>query len=209
MHTPHQSLVRRLSVLPLGLATLLGLAACAATGLAESWVEPSLEQLPHFQRVFVAYLGVDASAQRHGEDALAKHVKEGEVVKCYTLFPDARDLDPGRMKDELRKAGCDGAIVMRLARVEQEVSYTPSTYPPHYRSFGGYWGYAYPSTMDVRTDEIVHVETNVYSLADDKLIYAARSETFNPGSSAAMVDEIAAAILEDLEEKGLWPPAGR
>jgi hypothetical protein len=188
------------------LASLLG--ACNSTGLAESWVEPSLKELPRFHRVFVAYLGVDASAQRQGEDALAKHVEEGEVVKCYTLFPDSRDLDPVRMKDELRKVGCDGAIVMRLAGVEQEVSYTPGTYPPHYRSFGGYWGYAYPATMDVRTDEIAHVETNVYSLADDKLIYAARSETFNPGSSAGMVDEIAAAILEDLEEKGLWPPAG-
>jgi hypothetical protein len=194
----------------LAVASLTALASCASTSLAESWVTPSLTTMPRFEKVFVAYLGGDASAQRSAEDALAERLERTEVVKCYALFPDAlqlapggAELDPAKVKSELRALGCDGAVVMRLSRVEQELSWSPSTYPAHYRSFGGYWGAAYPSAMDVRTDEIVHVETNVYSLADDKLLYAARSETFNPGSAAGMVGEIAAAIAEDLEEKGL------
>ncbi len=60
-----------------------------------------------------------------------------------------------------------------------------------------------PAPVDVRTDEIVHVVTNVYPLADDKLIYSARSETFNPRSTAGMIADIASAIRDDLEEKGL------
>lgn len=192
----------------LALTALLALAGCASTSLAESWVTPSLTAMPHFKKVFVAYLGGDASAQRSAEDALAEHLKDTEVVKCYELYPDTLGLapariDPERVKSDLRSRGCDGAVILRLARVEQEVSWSPSTYPAHYRSFGGYWGYAYPSSMDVRTDEIAHVETNVYSVADDQLLYAARSETFNPGSAASMVGEIAAAIADDLEEKGL------
>lgn len=205
----HTSTPRPLPVrLALGLAGLLValLAGCASTGVAESWIEPSLSELPRFQKVFVAYLGADTSAQRHAEDALARHWKGAEVVKGYVLFPEGRELDPARMKAELRAAGCDGAVIMRLARVEQEVSFTPTTYPTHYRSFGGYWGQAYPTTMDVRTDEIVHVETNVYSLLDDRLIYAARSETFNPGSTDKLVNEIAEAICKDLESKGLARP---
>ena len=192
----------------LALPAFFALAGCASTSLAETWVTPSLTAMPHFKKVFVAYLGGDASAQRSAEDVLAKRLKGAEVVKCYELYPDALALapariDPERVKSDLRSSGCDGAVILRLARVEQEVSWSPSSYPAHYRTFGGYWGTTYPSAMDVRTDEIVHVETNVYSLADDKLLYAARSETFNPGSAAAMVDEIAAAIADDLEEKGL------
>jgi hypothetical protein len=183
----------------------VALSACASTGLAESWVEPSLTSLPRFQKVFVAYLGGDAAAQRGAEDALAAHLADAEVVKCYERFPQAlgrasATLATERVKAELRALGCDGAIVLRLARVEQEVSWSPSAYPVHYRTFGGYW--AQPAG-DLRTDEIAHVETNVYSLADDRLLYAARSETFNPGSAAGMVDEIATAVAEDLEKKGL------
>lgn len=189
----------------LALFALLLFSGCASTGVAESWVDPALTELPHFRKVFVAYLGAEPSAQRHAEDALAARIQDAEVVKSYVLFPDARELDAARMKEEVRAAGCDGAVLLRLARVEEEISFSPSSYPAHYRSFGGYWGYAYPSTMDVRTDEIVHVETNVYALAEDKLIYAARSETFNPGSTDQMVQEIAEAIVDDLESKGLWP----
>lgn len=191
-----RSLTHRLLALSLALA----LGACASTGLAESWVDPATKELPHFQRVFVAYLGADTATQRVAEDSLAKHLKAPEVLACYALFPDARQLDPARLREELRAKGCDGAVVMRLARVEQQVSATGG-YPSHYYSFGGYWGHPY--AVDVRTDEIVHVETNVYTLADDKLVYSARSETFNPSSTAKLIDEIATAIAEDLESKGL------
>lgn len=192
----------------LALTAFLALASCASTSLAETWVAPSLTVLPEFKKVFVAYVGGDASAQRSAEDALQKRLEATEVVKCYVQYPDTLALapariDPERIKADLRALGCDGAVILRLARVEQELSWSPSTYPAHYRSFGGYWGHAYPSSMDVRTDEIVHVETNVYSLADDELLYAARSETFNPGSAADLVDEIAAAIADDLAQKGL------
>ena len=130
-----------LHLLLLSLALVLG--ACASTGLAESWVDPETKELPHFQRVFVAYLGADSAAQRLAEDSMAKHLSAPEVLKSYALFPDARELDPAKLREELRARGCDGAVLMRLARVEQEISST-AVYPAHYYSFGGYWGHAYP-----------------------------------------------------------------
>ena len=194
-----------LRILPASLlAAALALAGCASTELSESWLDPSVKTLPGFQKVFVAYLGADESVQRVAEDAMAEHVRAPEVGKCYALFPDARTFEADAIQARLKDEGFDAAIVMRVAGVQQEVSWTPSAYPAYYRSFGGYWAYD-PGTM--RTDEIVHVETNLYSLADDKLLYAARSETFNPSSTAKLVDEIAAKVADDLEEKGVLRPA--
>ena len=152
--------------------------------------------------MFVAYLGSDAAAQRVAEDTMAAHLETSAALKCYERYPDARDVDPAAIRDELRAAGCDGAAILHLARVEQELSYSGGAYPGYYRSFGGYWGWA-SAPVDVRTDEIVHVVTNVYSLVEDKLLYTARSETFNPRSTARMIEEIAEAIRADLQEKGL------
>jgi len=197
---------RSLRALGLGLLALLGLVlvspGCATTGLAESWIDPSLTELPHFRKLFVAYQGADATAQRHAEDELAKHLKEVEVVKCYELLPTAGTLDAQAVKDAVRSAGCDGALVLRLVRVEQELSVSPRAYPAPYHSFNGYWGWGQPYA-DVYTDEIVHVETTLYSLADDRLLYTARSETFNPGSTASLIDEIYRAVAADLKAKGL------
>ena len=183
-------------------ATLL-LAGCSSTSLKESWVDPSVHSVAGFKKVFVAYLGANPSVQRSAEDALAAHLHAPEVRRCYEVFPDAPGMDPKRVREQLVERGFDAAIVMRVSGVEQEVSWSPSAYPASYRSFGGYWGD--PGTL--RTDEIVHVETNLYSLADDKLLYAARSETFNPSSMAKQVDEIVAAIADDLDDKGILRPA--
>lgn len=185
------------------LATALALASCATTEIADSWVDPAHTALPRFEKVFVAYLGGDEAAQRVAEDTMARHLEKSATLKCYELFPDAREVDPTAIRDELRAAGCDGAAIMHLTRVEQELSYSPGVYPSYYGSFGHYWGWAYAPPPDLRTDEIVHVVTNVYSLIDDKLLYSARSETFNPRSTRALVEEIAEVLMADLEEKGL------
>ncbi len=199
---PHQVLLLFLS---------FALGACASTEIEESWVDPSLQALPPFRKVFVAYLGADASVQRVAEDALAAQLHAPEVACCYALFPDARGLDPAGVKARLREQGFDAAVVMRLAAVEKEVSWSsPSSYPTYsssFSSFGSCWSYAHdPGTL--RTDEIVHVETNLYSLIEDKLLYAARSETFNPGSTAELVEGIAASVADDLDEKG-FPRSSR
>ncbi|NOT28946.1 MAG: hypothetical protein HOP15_00700 [Planctomycetes bacterium] len=192
---------------PLVLALQLCLSSCATTGIADSWVDPELTALPCFEQVFVAYLGGDAAAQRVAEDAMAAQLATSapatRTVKCYELYPDAREVDPASIRAELRAAGCDGAAILHLARIEQQLSSSPGVYPSYHRSFGRYWGWAHAPPAEVRTDEIVHVVTSVHSLVEDKLLYSARSETFNPRSTAAMVAEIAAAIRADLRERGL------
>jgi hypothetical protein len=186
------------------LAAALALAGCSSTGIEESWMDPAAKTLPASRKVFVAYLGAEPSVQRVAEDAMAAHIHAPEVVRCYTLFPDARDLQPAEVTKRLRDQGFDAAVLMRLMGVEQEVSWTPSAYPAYYRSFGGYWGWGAPmDTGTLHTDRIVHVETNVYALAEDKLVYAARSEEFDPDSTQELVDDIAEDIAKDLESKGV------
>jgi hypothetical protein len=55
----------------------------------------------------------------------------------------------------------------------------------------------------LRTDTIVQVETKVYALMDDKLIWAGLSETFNPRDAQARVRGVAQAVANDLKKQGL------
>jgi hypothetical protein len=46
------------------------------------------------------------------------------------------------------------------------------------------------ATIPPGQSRIVTVATNVYSVADDKLVWASQSETFNPASLRETVDEV-------------------
>jgi len=55
----------------------------------------------------------------------------------------------------------------------------------------------------LRTDTVVTVETNVFSVTDDKLLWSGVSETFNPNDVAKAVNDVADAVSEELRQQGL------
>jgi hypothetical protein len=80
------------------------------------------------------------------------------------------------------------------------------TYPGYYGGFYGMYGYGWGaaySTGYLRTDTIVSVETNLYQLDGDKLLWSGVTETFNPNEITKMVNEIADTVSKDLRSRGL------
>lgn len=50
---------------------------------------------------------------------------------------------------------------------------------------------------------MVTIETNVYSVTEDKLLWSGISETFNPSDVAKVVNDIADAASRELRRQGL------
>jgi hypothetical protein len=69
-------------------------------------------------------------------------------------------------------------------------------------TFWGYYGAYYPAA-EMRVDTVVMVEIKIYSLTDDKLVWAGVSETFNPTNSATLISEIAVEAGKELRRQGL------
>ena len=79
-------------------------------------------------------------------------------------------------------------------------------YPPYYRGFWGYYSYGWPSVYDpgyLSNDTIVSVETNLYSLTGDSLVWSGVTQTFNPQDVADTIDEIVDAVSGELRREGL------
>ena len=51
------------------------------------------------------------------------------------------------------------------------------------------------------TTQIVSVETNIYNLKNDKLVFAARSETSDPSSVGKLIRSVMRHINEGAEEE--------
>jgi len=187
------------------LMLVVGLVACASTTIRDSWRDPSVGRI-EFKKVLAMVISADATLRRVAEDELVRQMQGIEAVASYTLLTeeDSRDLEKAKAK--VTAAGFDGVVAMRLIKSEKQVTLVPGAYATSYPRFWGYYGHAWPIVYDpgyLRTDTIVQVETKVYSLTDDKLIWAALSETFNPRDAQALVRGVAHAVAKDLQKQGL------
>ncbi len=188
------------------IAALATTSACYhATQLAATWSEPGAS-VNHFQKTVTVFATNDQSIRRSVEERLATDF--GNAIPSYRVIPsqDVTAKNP-EVLQELRTAGFDGAVIMRVVDVTTETTYVPGAYwysSPY--TFNGYWSaaWAYPYDPGYYVqDKLVSVETEVYSLAQDKLVYAARSETVNPKSAGKLTDSVVRHVREDMQKRGL------
>lgn len=179
----------------LAAAAILAAAAggCASTAITSSWKDPALERVP-FRKVLVVFQHSDAALRHQLERTMAAEIPN--AVPAHAVFRDDEVRDVERVKERVRAGGYDSAVIMRVVSVEREVSYVPGrvyAVPSYYRGFWGYWGYGWRSVYEpgyMRSDRVVNIATNVYSVADDRLVWASQSETFNPASLRNAVAEV-------------------
>jgi hypothetical protein len=173
-------------------AALLG--ACASnTEVVNSWKDPNVPPR-HYNKVLAVFVSKDVAMRRTAEDELARKLEN--AVPAYTVMPDSLLRDREKAKAWVKREGYDAAVVMRPVQVDQETTYVPGqayVVPAPYGSMWGYWGRSWAYAYDpgyVRKDQVVSVESNVYSVSNDRLIWASRSKTYNPDSVRQLVDEI-------------------
>jgi hypothetical protein len=191
------------------LATLFGLgvatSACHSTHLAATWQEPNGVPL-RFKQPITVFISNSETFRHQMEDKLASEFPG--AVPSYRILGSANLNDGAEVRKRLADAGYDGAIIMRVVNVDQQLTYSPGTYwsGAPYRSFSGYWGSSWGYPYDpgyVNEDVIVSVETQVYSLRDDHMVWAARSETTNPSSVRKLGNSVVKHVVRAMKKDGV------
>jgi len=202
-------------VLPSGLAALVvGLLACATTTFESTWSAPDARPLQLAgKKVVGLFVNKDLASRRVAEDAMAREISAhgARGVPAYAVLGDDEIKDKETVRAKLEQLGFAGAVVMRIAGKETQVKYQPPTVwaTPYYGSlYGGYWGYGWGHAYDpgyLSVDKIVKVETLVYSLERDKLVWAGVSRTVDPKQVGPFIQELAKAVAAQMEKDGLLP----
>lgn len=190
------------------------LSACASTRFVSTWKAPDAQPIGSLdgRTVVAMVVAKDTSVRRAAEDTLAGELTaEGAVgVPSCTLISDADVNDETKARAAIEAAGVEAVVVLRPVSRDQEVRSTPTyvgpTYGPAYGPFwGGYYGYGWGAAYapEVRTDTIVTVETLVYSMSQNTLVWAGQSKTTNPEKVNAFVREVARAARQEMKKQGL------
>jgi hypothetical protein len=196
----------------LGILVAAGLSACATTTFESNWKAPDAQPMGSLagQKVVAVAVSKNAAVRRSAEDTLVSvlNARGARGIPSYSILGD--DTDEAKAKAAIEKSGAVAVVVMRPVAKEKEISSTPSSMymgPMYGGYWGGYYGYgwggAWGGGTEIRTDTIVIVETLVYSMKQNKLIWAGQSKTTNPSRIDAFVKEVAAGAGKEMKKAGL------
>jgi hypothetical protein len=197
------------------LAALLSLGACTTTNtvFTSTWKAPDAQALsPVGKTVAAVFVSPNESQRRSAEDTLAADItaRGARGIAAYTVLPDEHSYTGDKATATLRQAGANGAVIMRVVGRDQRITYTPGyTAPGPYGGFGPYWGYGWRTAYEpgyLQTDNLVSVETLVYSLTSDKLLWASTSRTTNPKDVDSLVKEVADVTAKEMVKQGILAP---
>jgi hypothetical protein len=166
------------------------------------WQDPATSHIV-FTKVLALVIGGDRELVRIGEEDLCHRVARVPCKPAYLAIPDSMRSDVPAAKALVTKEGFDGALVFRVVGDREQVTYRPPSYGP---TFWGY--YRYTRAYDpgyYRTDKFVRVETSIYSIAQDKLLWVGTTETINPKSLSTLVAEVSKAVRKELVREGAIP----
>ncbi|HEX6171366.1 MAG TPA: hypothetical protein VFZ33_16880 [Chitinophagaceae bacterium] len=178
-----------------------------STKIEKSWMEPGASVSPAgSNKTLVVAMVKDETSRRVIEDQLSKRIGSG-AVSSYTIV--SSEMLKGASEDALKQKVTEGSfthiLLMRLADIEKETSYVPGTTTSFYGGYGRYYGYGagmYSTPGYYTTDKNYFVETTVYTVNPDKLVWTGTTKTVNPSKLDKAVNEIADAISEKMKKDG-------
>jgi hypothetical protein len=180
------------------------------TTFISSWKSPTARPLSvKGAKVAAVVILSDVASRRVADDKLASEIsaRGGIGVPMYTLVePSDVGAEP-IARDALEKAGVRGVVVLHPSPTETEPAPKDYTHAPYNAYWDGYYSYGFGSPWDTTptVQSFVSVETLVYSLAQNQLVWAGRSKTTNPATLNNLIAEVASATATELTQSALLP----
>ena len=208
---------------PLAICLYLIMAGCASTSsntkptetaavegskttFVSSWKSPTARPLAvKGAKVAAVVIPSDAASRRTAEDELAKQINAhgGIGVPMYSLVEQANVAAEPVAREALEKANVKGVVVLHPGPSESEPA-PPDYSNPNYDAYwNGYYSYGNSASVQPAYRSFVSVETLIYSLAQNQLVWAARSKTTSPETLNELIDEVAAATARQLSDSAV------
>jgi len=161
------------------------------------------------KKVAAMVITQDDSLRVAGEEGLARELtaRGMQGVATYRIAPKEELQSGERAKPWFEKANVEGVIALRPVGAEKRSEYTPGTWTsPYYSTLWGYYGYGWGSVYIPGSREestVVIVESVIYSVPRNELLWAAVSETKNPKDLRGFIDELVKESVKEMQKQGL------
>jgi hypothetical protein len=192
--------VVRITLAALSIALL---AACASTRIINRWEKPGFTG-PAFKKVLVAAVFKQDVTMRSVEDAFVRQMAAIGVtgLSSYNYLPNNNNPTKEQFQQALQQSGAEALLLIRLDRVDKQTEFVPG-----YAAPGDYWAWSwddgyYVPPMAYQFD-IVVVETKLFDVKTQELVWGAITETVDPHDTNREIAGFAKAIIQGMRKDGV------
>jgi hypothetical protein len=199
--------------------SLLFLTSCSSgTAIVSSWRDPEVTSTnTDFKKILVVALVKDEATRRITENRIA-----AIGPKFHSSYAIMNGNNLGLSKEQklkiLQDENYDAVVTMRLVDTVKETEYVPGTNTSIYYGgmYGGMYGYGFnnwygmyspmyydPGYYQESTSYLV--ETNIFSLKANKLVWTGTTKSSNGSDVGLLVDSIIATVMQQMKKDGSIP----
>ena len=199
-----------------------------STEITGSWKNPNQRAVAATEQIssiLVTALTERTHVRQTVEDEIAAALaKEGfKTTKSIEVLPPTiskgQKPDETDLLDRIKDTQADAILTMALIDEETETRYTPgnAAYAPvprfgYYGTFRGYYNTWSPTLYSpgyYNEDKVYFIETNLYDVETEELLWSAQSEAYNPGSLPEFARDFSRMVVAAMKEEGLLSGGSR
>ena len=196
-------------------STVFLLFSCTNTKISQSWVEPDNKKT--YSDLLIIGIGESQQTRRAYESYFVEElmVNGAEAEASYKLIKSSEKIERDTVLKAIEGMDIDGVIITHMVAVDEETVYRPGA-GYGYGGYGAYGGYGrgmysyYPHVNSYvsspgyySTHETYTLETTLYDVVTEELVWTARSQTFSPESVDEVIVDLTKLLIKDLKDKGL------
>lgn len=203
------------------------LSSCSSTKLIGSWKRDDIEP-KNYQNLGVVLLSPKVSNKAIIESEVASTLRAHSIPAkaTFDIFPFAGksevikslNLGPDELREYVRKRvnkfEFDALLIISLLDEKKEVRYNQGASfsfaaPVYNYNYYGYYSYVYTTIYEpgyYTSTTTYFVESNLYDVATEKLIWTGQTKTKDPSSIEKEVNNFASIIVDEMINKKVLKP---
>lgn len=206
---------RRCLVLALFLAFFVLPGCSTTTSVTGVWKKSDYNNTP-FESILVVGLTKNNANKFLWENKMATLLRQAGVKNAITTlnaFPNYRQesaIDIQEIIDYVTKNNIEGVLITRLVDTTKETVYQPrpgNYYAGSYQYYRNYRHYYSRARVHVKginvTKTTLLLETNLYQVKDQELVWSLASETIQSGNVGFLIDSVSQKVLGALKKDRL------
>ena len=176
-------------------------ASCATTTVTDVWKADDYQGKAQKIVVIMAAKSPDMRNLFENRFVAELEARGNEAIQSYKIVTMEQLPDKELVKSKIRSTGADTVLVSRLVDIKTIEGYVPGqryVVPSYYYGWGSYYTVIFADYGYTADIQVSHIETNLYSMKTEKLIWSAHSKTERTEGEQQLINTFIKIILKKL-----------
>jgi hypothetical protein len=176
-------------------------ASCATTTITDIWKDKTYQGKA--QKIVVIMVAKIPDMRKMFEGRFVAELKArgNNAIQSYQIVTLEQLPDKELVKSKIKSLGADTVLISRLVDSKTMEAYMPGqvhVFPSYYYSWGTYHGFLFVDYGYTGDTEVTYIETNLYDIKTEKLIWSAHSKTERTEGEQQLINTFIDVIVKKL-----------